>query len=97
MQPFVHNTALAEASPTLSVDRLAVVWTFVESGTGPAHLRYATRPTVNDAWSAPQTFPFAAAHEVEPALREDGCELFFSTATAFNAQWDIASVTVSTP
>lgn len=91
--PFVHNTATIEGNATLTADRLVVVWTLVEPGS--IHMRYATRASINDPWGAPQTFPFAATQETEPSLRDDGCELFFCTAPASNAQWDTASVTIT--
>jgi hypothetical protein len=92
--PFVYNSSAAEAGATLTDYRLVVVWTSAASG----DVYYATRPTVQDAWSAPQTIGPGVVStsdiEGEPSIRGDGCELFFIRIDG-GVDWNIYSVAIA--
>jgi hypothetical protein len=96
---FAHNTAGPDGGASLTSDGLLIVWSSSPSAAMPSDIYFATRPTIADPWGPAQLLaPGVIAgtmHDLEPGIREDGCELFFSRSAApSDGNWDIYSVTL---
>jgi hypothetical protein len=95
---FLHNTSGEEGGASLTSDGLTVVWASGAPGAS-SDIYFATRTTTGSAWSAPQLLGpgiiSTAAHDLEPSIREDGCELLFArSSAATDSNWDIYSVSL---
>jgi len=94
VEPFVHNSPLAEAAAMLSADQRVVIWTQETSDAG-LDLFFATRAAPTDPWGSPERLGIStAAADIEPSLRDDGCELFFVRSASMTEPSDIYSVDI---
>jgi len=90
----VDPSGYGTADPTVSADQLIIIVSSARYGTtGGGDLWYATRATVNDAFSTPMQVPGTnvntAANEGDAQLSADGCELFFSSDRDLGMSWDL--------
>ncbi|HEX5059752.1 MAG TPA: hypothetical protein VFV99_10360 [Kofleriaceae bacterium] len=96
VEPFEYNTSEGEASPTLTDDQRVVLWAGRSPDGTNGDIYYATRPTIEDPWSAPERLALETdIHENEPSIRGDGCELFFvRSLSSMSLDWNIYSVDI---
>ena len=96
---FAHNRGGPDGGASLTSDGLVIVWSSSPMAPMSSDIYFATRATVADPWGPAQLLApgiiSGTLHDLEPGIREDGCELFFSRSDApSDGNWDIYSVTL---
>jgi hypothetical protein len=97
--PFQYNGAGPDGSASLTSDGLVIVWASAPNSTTPGDIYFAIRATPQAPWGPAQVLGpgtiSGTTHDLEPGIRGDGCELFFSRSAApSDGNWDIYSVTL---
>ena len=98
--PFPLDGPGPDGGASLTGDGLLVVWASAPAQTTPSEIYFATRATTTSPWGpaqllGPGTISIPSTHDLEPSIREDGCELFFSRSTgATDYNWEIYSTTL---
>ncbi|HUS30575.1 MAG TPA: hypothetical protein VMZ53_18830 [Kofleriaceae bacterium] len=97
--PFAHNTNGPDGGATLTRDGLVIVWAAEADVLVSSDIYYATRSSTSDPWGPKQLLGpgtiSGSEHDLEPGIREDGCELFFARSPSpTDGNWDIYSATL---